>query len=371
MRRPRIALIGGHGGPSGVPRHIEHLCSFLADSADITVLSDKNEGGYDFVRDLEVRHVTVPGLTTTINPTQLRRSWKSFQTAMESEAPFDILWAHSRLSLPFARRYVRSSKAPPRLIVTLHGSPFSGRSAAQVKLARLVEGRALSKSPPHEIVFLSQSDLMTFAGLPLDRHKVHVITNSSNLGGLPPVRPPAHPTLVMTTRSGRQKNLQAAAQLFAALPDNYRLILCGMGTDSSVKSSFMSSLGPDVCSRITFGGPVLDVRPDLVSADAYLLTSHYEGFSIGSLEAFEAGLPVVMPQIGGACEMLKHHPQCLIIDPSKPLEMAPALHQLVVEFRSNRDHHIALNRAAWAKSFHLTRLATQVEAMLALDQYRD
>lgn len=368
--QPRIALLGGHGGRSGVPRHINQLCNLLADMADITVFSDVNEGGYDFVRDLGLRHVVIPGLSTSINPARLSRVWRALRTSLDNIGPFDILWAHARLSLPLARRYVRRHAHPPRLIATYHGSPFSGRSRTQANLVRRLERNALTKSLPHDIVFLSRTDLETFNGLPLARHRLHEIANCSDLGVLPDSAPHVHPTLVMTTRASRQKNLAAAARIFAQLPDDYRLILRGMGTDTFTRSLFQRTIGQAANERVTFGGPVHDVRPDLVSGDAYLLTSHYEGLSIGALEAFEAGLPVAMPQIGGAYEFSTHHPQSVIVDPSDPKTAAVAIDRLVQTFRANRADHVALNRAAWAKTFHPSLWATKIETLLALPPHR-
>jgi glycosyltransferase involved in cell wall biosynthesis len=364
MARQRIALLGGHGGRSGVPRHIHQLCNLLSDRADITVFSDINDGGYDFTSDLNVNHVVIPGLSTTLNPARLTRVWRTFCAALDTQDPFDVLWAHARLSLPMARRFVRKAPIPPRLIATYHGSPFAGRSAPQLALARKVERDGLTKSLPHDLVFLSQTDRATFSGLPLHRHTIHEIANCSDLGALPPLRQPLHPTVMMTTRASRQKNLYAAARIFGQLPNDYRLILRGMETDTFVRSQFMRILGDKICQRITFGGPISDVRPDLVAADCYLLTSHYEGLSIGALEAFEAGLPVAMPQIGGAHEFSTHHPQSAIIDPRRPVQSANALHQLVSTFRDNRTVHVVQNRAAWSKTFHPSIWAIKINTLL-------
>lgn len=365
MARRRIALLGGHGGRSGVPRHLHQLCNLLRDSADITLFTDINEGGYDFAADLGIKHVVVNGLSTSLNPVRLRRVWRDFCAELDARDPYDILWAHARLSLPLARRYVRRKPTTTRLIATYHGSPFAGRSQGQSATMRSLEKRALARTPPHDLVFLSQSDLDTFHGLPLDSHRVHVIANCSDLGALPDPDPPQHPTLVMTTRAARQKNLAAAARIFRALPDDYRLVLRGHGTDTFVRSQFQRLLKPDVCDRITFGATINDVRPDLRRADAYLLTSRYEGLSIGALEAFEAGLPVAMPQIGGAHELQTHHPQCAIIDPKSPQVAATDVHALVTGFRADRTRHIAQNHDAWSRAFHPALWATKINGLLS------
>lgn len=365
MARPSIALLGGHGGRSGVPRHIRQICNLLQNSYDITVYSDVDEGGYSFTANMNVTHIVIPGLTTTLNPTRLNQVWRTLRAHLDIHS-HDVLWAHSRLGVTLARRYVQRTATRPRLIVTYHGSPFAGRSAAQRALVRSIERASINKTAAHDIVFLSHTDRKMFDGLKLHRHRIHEIGNCSDLGDLPPLSPPEHPTLIMTTRASRQKNLTAAALIFAHLPDDYRLILLGMGTQTHTREKFLRVLGAEKCERIRFGGPVDDVRPDLRRADAYLLTSRYEGMSIGAIEAFEAGLPVIMPHVGGAYEFAAYHPQSAFIDPVMSATAALTVHGTTTALRSDRIGHTTRNHAAWEKTFHPSVWASKITSLLAL-----
>ncbi len=366
--RTRIAFLGGDGGVSGVPRHIKQLCDLLGGRMDITVFSDVNTGGYDFATVPHLKHVVVPGLSSSLNPRRIAKASSAFQTAITDAGPFDIIWAHARLTLPFSRRYLnKTDDDRTRLIVTYHGSPLTGRTRAIAATTRQVEKNQLVTAPPHDLVFLSQTDRDSFDGLPLHRHQLHIIPNCSDLGDLPPPNPPAHPTVIMTTRASRQKNLTAAARIFAALPPDHRLILLGMGTDTKAKALFHKIIGPEASARVTFVGPVADVRPYLVAADCYLLTSHYEGLSIGALEAFEAGLPVVMPNIGGAADIARVHRQFREIDTSNPATSARVIQDTIAIFRADRSAHISTNHAAWSSAFHRDVWAGRITDLLAND----
>lgn len=343
----RIAMIGGHGGRSGLQRHIRQLCTHLAPHADVLVVSDVNEGGYDFLHDLGVEHRVVRGLTSSLNPIRLGQAWRDLRRTLDAAGPIDVIWAHSRITLPLSRAYVRKLADPPRLIATYHGSPFSGRPRLEALIARGFECVSLRRTPAHDLVFISQSDRDGFVGLPTHQHHCHLISNCSDLGAMPPSNGPKDPTLVMTTRACRQKDLRSTAKIFEALPHNYRLVMLGIGVDTIARRQFQSILAPEVFERVEFHAPVADVRPFLVNADGYLLTSLYEGQSIGSLEAFEAGLPVIMPEVGGAFEMRKHHPQHAIIRKDQPMAAARKITSLVTEFRSDRLAHIRRNHAAW------------------------
>ena len=361
----RIALVGGHGGRSGVPRHIRQLCAHLAPAAERVVVSDVNEDGYDFARDMGLEHYTVPGLTSSLNPFRVGAARRLLAQTLERAGPFDVLWAHARLAVPLCRGYVRCTPDPPRLIVTYHGSPFMARPLAETKAARWFERASLHQTPPHDLVFLSQKDQASFNGLPMARHRCHLIENCSDLGQIPPSNGPEHPTLVMTTRACRQKDLASAARIFAALPQAFRLVLVGMNVDTRARALFHRMVPRDVFERVQFCGPVKDVRPYLVSADGYLLTSRYEGQSIGSLEAFEAGLPVIMPAISGAAEMRANHPLHAIIHKGNVAGSARQIERLIGAFRADRAAHIRRNHAAWRKVYSPAVWGARVDRLLA------
>lgn len=364
--RLKIAILGGNGGRSGVPRHIQHICDHLGDSTDITVVSDHNDGGFDFTKDTGLSHVVVPGLSTTLNPVRVAQTSRTLRRTLQQVGPFDIIWAHARLTVPLARRYVQNCAPDTRLIVTYHGSPFSNREPKIAAIAKRIEKHALATAVPHDLVFLSESDRNSFAELKLDRHRVHIAPNCSDLGPLGEVRIPDNPTLVMTTRASRQKNLKAAAKIFAELPDEFRLILCGTGTNTTAKDLFHKTIGESASARVNFGGPTDDVRPALLQSDCYLLTSYYEGQSIGALEAFEAGLPVAMPDIGGADDLAKHHPLFRVVDPAEPFQAAIILADLVRQYRNYRQTHRAQIRNAWAENHNPQMWGKRIDHLLSM-----
>ena len=47
-----------------------------------------------------------------------------------------------------------------------------------------------------------------------------------------------------------------------------------------------------------------DPAPLLKKADAFVMSSHYEGMPLSVAEAMAAGLPIIAPQVGGLNEMV-------------------------------------------------------------------
>jgi glycosyltransferase involved in cell wall biosynthesis len=62
--------------------------------------------------------------------------------------------------------------------------------------------------------------------------------------------------------------------------------------------------GLTCASQIHLRGPCPDVPAVLAAADAFVLDSFYEGWSLASMEALSAGLPVVLSEVGGAREQV-------------------------------------------------------------------
>lgn len=92
-----------------------------------------------------------------------------------------------------------------------------------------------------------------------------------------------------------------------------------------------------VGNMITFHGFVSDPAPWLDKANAFVLPSTKEGFSLSTVEAMLAGLPVIATRSGGPQEILKHEETGLLVDISNPEALAEAIERVVrdKEFASN------------------------------------
>lgn len=80
-----------------------------------------------------------------------------------------------------------------------------------------------------------------------------------------------------------------------------RLIVVGQGDQKRAKG-LADRLG--VLENISFTGPVKEVLPFYLEADAFVLPSIYEPFSNACLEAMAAGLPLVTTEMNGASEAI-------------------------------------------------------------------
>jgi glycosyltransferase involved in cell wall biosynthesis len=122
---------------------------------------------------------------------------------------------------------------------------------------------------------------------------------------------------------GHRELVKAFARIAADDPD-VRLFL--IGKDLGIAKDLMSRarrLG--VANRINLMGRRRDVPMLLSAMDIGVLASHEEGFSNALLEKLAAGLPVVATNVGGNPEALEGMPDCILVGPEDPDDLARGL----------------------------------------------
>lgn len=396
QNRQKVVLIGGDGGFSGVPRHLRHIVRACGSVANLVVLSDRDRGGYGFVSESGARHIQLPGLRTRVSPLACWRALRHLRRVVFREDPA-LVWAHSRMAVLLLRCLILTcgfaGVRRPAVAITFHGLPFGrGRPRVVSVLALNFERLALRYGPVQQLIFLSHAAREQYrnaVGEPLcSRHPCHVLPNCSDLDdtalacGLrnsTPItrlgRPVRH--IVMTGRAARQKNLRRALRILAELPGNYRLSICGAGTnDKAFRDEARRILGPCGLARVTLMGEVADVRPILAEADCYLLTSRYEGMPVGALEAFEAGLPLALSAISGTQELRTTHPLCTELcaeggggrgDRFADQEDALRIIALTEHFCATRESAQAQIHAVWRQQYSFAARAPEMRRLLLQD----
>lgn len=379
LSEPHILLIGGDGAPSGVPRQITALAKALRDRARITVISEANRGGYDEIAGLGAEHVILEGLSSGLDP----RAWRTGRAALASclaERPADLVWAHARMPVLALRQLlVTRDWTPPaatRLAVSYHGLPFGrGQRPGTSALALRLERRLLAACPPLDLVFLtaSQQRKMTAAmGPAMAHHASHVLSNASQLGPLDEAAAlpealsprPAGRHIVMTGRAGWQKNHAEALRLMRYLPEDITLSVCGDGTESPRYAALAKRLAGPASARVRLLGPLPDVRPLLAQADAYMLTSRYEGQPIGAIEACEYGLPLILSDFEEATELEDGHPMALGLRGRREAQ-AHDIDRMLATYRSARASKRAAITEFWTERYAPGRFNEQARALVA------
>lgn len=98
------------------------------------------------------------------------------------------------------------------------------------------------------------------------------------------------------------KNLPRLVRAFAAMPDNWRLVIAGEGPERAAIEVEAARLG--VAGRVCLPGFVADPARVVRLFDLFAMSSDSEQFPISVVEAMAAGLAVVSPGVGDVAEMV-------------------------------------------------------------------
>ncbi len=99
------------------------------------------------------------------------------------------------------------------------------------------------------------------------------------------------------------KDQDTLVKAIKELPDNYRLQLAGDGVRRPKVEELARSLG--IADRVDFMGIRTDIPDILGSSDVVVLSSHWEGLSLSSIEGMASGRPFIASDVDGLHEIVK------------------------------------------------------------------
>jgi glycosyltransferase involved in cell wall biosynthesis len=170
------------------------------------------------------------------------------------------------------------------------------------------------------------------------------------------------PTLVFAGRLTAQKDLDVALEALAGLP-GLHLVVVGDGPERARLEAQAHERGVDGRVRFTGSLPRSEALSLLRGADAAILTSAWENFPHGVVEALAVGTPVIATRTGGVSEVVTDGENGLLVPPGDPPAFAAAVSRFVA------DGHLRERlRAAAAPSvavYDPDRVYGRLEAILA------
>jgi glycosyltransferase involved in cell wall biosynthesis len=108
--------------------------------------------------------------------------------------------------------------------------------------------------------------------------------------------------ITMVAAFREQKDHETLLKAVALLPNNYSLRLVGHGDTELKVKQHCSELGIE--QKVTFMGLRMDVSDILESSDVIVLSSHWEGLSLSSIEGMASGRPFVASDVDGLHEIV-------------------------------------------------------------------
>jgi glycosyltransferase involved in cell wall biosynthesis len=231
-------------------------------------------------------------------------------------------------------------------VVTLHGQVDIKRTGWRLRIKRyLLNANARHITTVSDVL---RHELAPALGVPTSR--LVVVPN-----GIP--LQPSH-LLPSRTRDGRTQRIVAIGNI--RRPKNYPLLLEATAivrrthraatlhiAGQEDKEGLMEQLRAradkaDLANHVHFHGFVDDPQPLLSSADVFVLASTKEGFSLATIEAMLAGIPVVATRSGGPEEIVRDGETGLLV----PVNDAEALAAAITSVLDDRARADSLAEAA-------------------------
>lgn len=227
-----------------------------------------------------------------------------------------------------------------RVVFTAHGFVFHERLAGW-KLAAAVAVERLAARFTDAIVAVSRYDAERAARFRVGAPgQVRVVYNGLDFTGFPAASraeararlglAPDAEVLLMVARFAPQKDhptFRAALEPLLAERPGLHAYWIGTGPQFEATRAGLAADGLD--GRIHCLGDRTDVPLWLAAADAFVLSTHYEGLPITILEAMASGLPVVASDVGGVSEEVEAGVTGRLVPPRDPVALRGALRTLL------------------------------------------
>jgi glycosyltransferase involved in cell wall biosynthesis len=285
------------------------------------------------------------------------------------ERHIDVVHAHLFEGAVYAALAARLEGVP--CIVTLHGQvdvARSGwRSAVKRRFIALCVARVVTVSDA------LRHDLQAL--LPVPRQRFRVIHNgvtrpgpllSAPVAGIASDGAPGTPRLLTIGNIRASKDYPTLLAAVARLRDRYpsvHLDIAGEPDQGGLYEALQAQLErQQLQCHVTFHGFVADPGPLLSAADCFVLASSQEGFSLVTIEAMLASVPVVATRSGGPEEILQHEVTGLLVPVRDPEAIANAVERIIAspELAERLRHHA---RADAQRRFSIEAMLDAYEAL--------
>ena len=159
--------------------------------------------------------------------------------------------------------------------------------------------------------------------------------------------------VTMVAAFHEQKDQQTLIRSFSLLPYNYKLQLVGVGDRLLIEKCENLVKGLNLYNRVFFLGMRNDIPKILQESDIVVLSSHYEGLSLSSLEGMASGKPFVASDVDGLHEIVNGYGLLF------PHEDAQCLAEIILRLSTDMPYsqYVAARCIERAKQFDINMMA--------------
>lgn len=340
----------------GAERLMVDLLPLLKDRGDQVDLLLFNGLMTPFRKELEERGVTIYELTINASGVDVYNPFHIFRLHRYMKG-YDIIHTHNtacQLYVPIAKLLLHSRA---KLITTDHNTTSRRRTHWWFRPIEKWMYRQYD-----EIVCIGDMARENLQQYLSKDERVSVIYNGVDTRRF--IRPikdiSIQNSFVVTMVAGfrLQKDQDTLIRSFTHLSSNYRLQLVGAGEREQELKKLCQELNLD--ERVDFMGARMDVPEILEQSDVVVLSSHWEGLSLSSIEGMASGRPFVASDVDGLHEIVvdagvlfPHGDETALAQSIQKLCEHPDYYRRVAEACQNRakDYDIGVMAEAYHKLY--------------------
>jgi glycosyltransferase involved in cell wall biosynthesis len=349
MLIPTIDQIGG------AERQVLELSKALAAKGwRVTLIALSGHGGTaaQELSDAGVAYLSLGMRKAWVDP----RGWLRYLRWARLHRP-DILHAHLPHATYFAR-WTRPLHPVPVVIDTIHTSSTgsAGRQRGYRLSGRLSNWTTCVSQPVADAAIAARM---------ISSKATSVIPNGVDLSAEPKtVAQRTDFRWIAVGRLARVKDYPTLLRALAQLPSlgnmtPAQLEIVGSGPEEQTLRALAAELG--ITDRVRFAGFQSDVRPFLANADAFVLSSLWEGLPVSVLEAAASGLPVVATNGAGSREAMIPHRTGLLVPVGDATALAEAMREVMALSHDQRSQMGARGRQFIEKYYALPNIVSRWE----------
>lgn len=367
----------------GLGRHVAELAPALAEQeVDIHVLtptSNVANAGIQVEQGVKVHRVFAPALNMQADiferAVAVNRTIKSY--IYQTSESYDLIHVHDWLT-SFAGIELQQAWNCS-LVATIHATE-RGRSRGYISndLQYAIDNaeRQLIQEATHIIVCSRSMANEVQAFFHTSPSRIDVVPNGVNIGMLSDHQTPPDLTLFraryaaadeaiiftvtrLVYEKGVHRLVEAAPRIFAEFP-KARILIAGRGPEAENLARQAHDMG--VADRVNFLGFISDEERNCFYqvADCAIFPSLYEPFGIVALEAMALRCPVVVSDVGGLAEIVKHTENGITIYPDNAESVAWGILQMLqypdsAKKRVENAYHYVEQIFNWPRIARLTR----------------
>ncbi len=305
-KKYRILYIITQGILGGAQTHIRHLCENLKEDCDVHVAV----GVYGpLVDDLSKEGIAVhvvPSLVRPISPFKDIGGFRELKRLIKSVKP-DLISTHSSKAGILGRLAAKVYGVP--VIFTAHGWAFT-EGVPSAKRIMYIWAERFAAKWADKIICVSENDrkLALDYGVATEEQLITIHNGMPIINGTfndKKGKEDKAVEFIMVARFSEQKDHQLLLTAIRHTNSQNNYVLSLVGDGELLESTRTLCLDMTIEDKIRFLGPRQDVPELLTGADAFVLTSNWEGLPRRIIEAMRAGLPVVASDVGGINELVE------------------------------------------------------------------